>query len=814
MSAKVRQQNFDPRSSLLFLGSGFSCGAENIQNSNPPTGNELGKIFADLLKVGSKYELKDLADVMLKSRDHDLYQILYNNFTIRSLPQPHRDILKQPWRRIYTTNYDDAVEWHFAAEPMDRTPNSYSYQEKPPKHLRKNDVIHLHGYIRKCTRENVSEELLLGHQSYVEERLKGSPWYDVFSKDMDNASSIFFVGYSLSDFNIAAYLMQNPTLIQKTFFVTYDEPDQIFKTRVEPYGTICPIAVNGFADWCSNVQPIAEISDPKKLRSFTFLDPQKDDKINPKPTSPEIKDLMTFGHFNFSRLVSTFPNSDYVVQRQSALQDATLKLENSKTLVIHGYVGNGKTIFKNILALHLAKNGNRCFEYKHGIEIPEHELDYLRKSARLFPPIIFFSSYDDFRSAISQFSDMNENTRYVLEMDTGTFHVRQKELVDAALGNLEKTEINRLPEEDISDLRQLLDGAGLLRQNEFDALSGKNAILREYILDLFNNSAVRKKIRSVVSPLLENNRFKKFLVSSFIARVLDIELSPVFLRRILDFDPYDILSHGDESQGARDIFELGETLIQPRSAILVEFILKNFVEHDDIVTWVSELGAGAALVKNQEIEMDNVGSDRFNEAKHLLGNIFKYSNLKKMLGTDSEANSKISKIYETGRQNKYINKEPLFWLQYCIFQAQLEKLDLAEDYLKTAYERAQLIPRFRSYQLDTYALELNMRIEGAMPATSPVLRFEIIREKLGQIREMVGDGNHRYFAIQTLKELENFVFLRIKGMQRHEKVQLTYELNLIVARFENLPLEIKTQFGTNQVRDSIARAKNMLIVPE
>lgn len=803
--------NFDPKSSILFLGSGFSAEATNIAGKRPPIGNKLRDQFAELLAVEGDYELRDLSDVIAKSPDHDLYQILYNNFTIRSLPESHRSILRQPWRRIYTTNYDDAVEWHFDDEKKSRLPNSYSYKEKTPRYLRSNDIVHLHGYIRKCTRENISEELILGHRSYVEERLKKSPWYDLFSGDLDNASSIFFVGYSLLDFNITAYLMRNPLLVKKTYFIIRKEPDEIFKTRVKPYGNISPIAVKGFAGWCSDIQPIEAISDPRKLRSFFYLNPDKDDKIYSKPTSSEIRDLMTLGHFNFSRLVSSQPSGNYVVQRKNSLEHAASLLEHSQTLVIHGYIGNGKTIFKNILALHLAKSGYHCFSYRQGTEIPESEFDYLRQSSVQFPPVIFFSSYDDFRSSIGQFSEMNENTRYVLEMDTGTFYVRQKELANASLGKLEKIDVNRLQNHDVEELMSLLDGAGILRKNEFALLRMNNAQFREYVLDLFNNSAVRKRIESIVEPLLKNAQFKKFLIASFVVRILGIDLSAVFLRNVTGVDPYDLLSLGVDSQDARDLFDFGESRVQPRSSVLVEFILKNLIDHDDIAKWISELGTYAAGIKDQELERNNIGSTRFQEANHLLGNIFKFSNLRKVFGEEASATDIILKLYEKGRRDIYINREPLFWLQFCIFQAQLTNMGPAEDYLNTAYDRASAIEGYRTYQLDTYALAFYMRVEEMASASSSLQRFGLIYEKIQQVREMVNDGNHRNFALDTLSKVESFIGKRVGGMQMHEKVQLTYEFNLIADRLERLPVEIKTQFATDKVKDSIIVAKNILV---
>jgi hypothetical protein len=546
------------------------------------------------------------------------------------------------------------------------------------------------------------------------------------------------------------------------------------------------------------------------LHCLKLIDPSKDDKIYAKPTSPEIRDLMALGHFNFSRLVSTYPNSNYIVIRHSALDVAVAELERHTTLVLHSYVGNGKTIFKNALALRLAKEKRSCFEYRHGREVIECDIDYLRQLKSPNTPVIFFSSYDDFRAVIRQFSDMPADVRYVLEMDTGTFYVRQKELADIAPGKLGKVPLNKLRDEDISNLEDLLDKAGILQRDDFAVLKSKGAEFREYVLSLFKNAAVRKLIQNVAMSLLNNREFRKFLYASLIARVLDVEVSLVFLRRVTGVDPFDTLANNDLGH-ARDLFEVAETYIYPRSAVLAEFLLNDILDPDDIAHWLLELGFHAANVKAQEIERGNIGSSRFMEANHLLGAFFKFTDLANIFGKNRSGNDRIAEIYEKGRRNELINKEPLFWLQYSIFQASIDRLELAEQYIDTAYDRASAIAGFRTYQIDTYALSLYLRIEETMSATSAVSRLESICEKLGQVREMINDGSHRNFALVSLAKMGDFIKARLGGLQKHEKVRLVYELNLIINRLNALPIDIKVQFATDKIRDQIVLATQLLL---
>src|SRR6266851_10439068 len=76
----------DIEGSVLFLGSGFSRGAENIRGTKLPVGKELREELAAMLGIDSnEYDLKTIADEFVSRSDLNLYQTLYNLFTVRKL---------------------------------------------------------------------------------------------------------------------------------------------------------------------------------------------------------------------------------------------------------------------------------------------------------------------------------------------------------------------------------------------------------------------------------------------------------------------------------------------------------------------------------------------------------------------------------------------------------------------------------------------------------------------------------------------------------------------------------------------------------
>ena len=212
-----RLKTLDAPGSILFVGSGFLQGAKSIRDHNLPTGRELRTELARLLEVNSNdYDLQTLADEVSFRRDLNLYQTLYEMFTVKELQEYQTEILKLPWRRIYTTNYDDAVE--FSCLQNNKEALNFNYDDEKPRKLLNGSIIHLHGSIRSTNEDNVLHQLVLSEVSYVRQHFEKSLWYDDFIRDLRFCNACFFLGYSLKDYHISALLLKT-RLCEKGLFL-------------------------------------------------------------------------------------------------------------------------------------------------------------------------------------------------------------------------------------------------------------------------------------------------------------------------------------------------------------------------------------------------------------------------------------------------------------------------------------------------------------------------------------------------------------------------------------------------------------------
>ncbi|MGJ8621941.1 MAG: hypothetical protein ACSHW1_04130 [Yoonia sp.] len=153
--------NFNTERCLLFLGSGFSAAATNKRFEHPPVGNGLQReILSEIDEVNADIDLKDAASYAA-SRGVNLYGLLHDLFVITRLNEDQKTILGKRWRRIYTTNYDDAVEFFEKDSGTGSRRQSFSIDDDRPRKFPSNTVVHLHGYIHACDKKMFFHSLYL-----------------------------------------------------------------------------------------------------------------------------------------------------------------------------------------------------------------------------------------------------------------------------------------------------------------------------------------------------------------------------------------------------------------------------------------------------------------------------------------------------------------------------------------------------------------------------------------------------------------------------------------------------------------------------
>ncbi|MCG9079937.1 SIR2 family protein [Laribacter hongkongensis] len=779
---------FDPESSILFLGSGFSLGATNIAGKNPPNGAGLRRHFIEQLGLPSEttYDLQILTEEFAEKDAQKLRDELYRIFRVTTLSNAQKAILNERWRRIYTTNYDDAVEIHRLATKA--SPNAFDVSEAVPNKLPHGAVIHLHGSIRLITPDNLHRSLVLGEASYVNQNVVRSPWYDQFQRDLAFAGKLYIIGYSLADFHIAALLLENPTLAARTVFIQGPTPDPIFVRRTAKYGRTMFIGTERFADALACAP---RPSSPKldNLRSFRTLSPIRDRRASAQPTATEVYDLLVYGDFDPGRLARSQPGESYAIARADMVRAAADAVECKAALVVDARLGNGKTIFLHLLAFELVARGWTCFLFKPGHPEIAQEVAALSGIERL---VVFIEQYSAAQDTLKGLREALPNARLVIEVRTGTYEVRFHELVTLLPSPFDRVSLNALSRLEIKAFCKLCENAGL-RPPDIDRAGD----LRDILLDLFKNQAIRERVRVALTPLFEKRATRRILIMTMLIATHQGAVGAAFIRSVVGEDPFAALKPLEGL--SNEIFDISADNFRARSAVFSSFVLNDFIEPNEIADAVVDVTLAAAKRRSER------------PYRVLMSNMMAYGSLRQTLHGKGEFHSIIIGIYERLRYDERVNGEPLFWLQYAIAMAELSKLDIADEFIQTAYRKTEELPGFQTYQIDTQAFRIALMRARMEPRGREVFNIDRILSGLERIETMLTDSSHRTYAVRVLDGVQAFVAERHDDLAASEKIALQFWLLKIVKSLATLPDDFKATTNSEAVRAQIDAAAASLI---
>ena len=127
----------------------------------------------------------------------------------------HVILAKIPWRRVYTTNYDNCYEFAAMRSNLDWQPVTVDQEPDASSHR----IIHINGYAISLSFNTIATQIKLTHSSYSIENFVENKWAQQFRQDLNVAKAVIFVGYSMSDLDISRLLFSNPEIQRRTIFV-------------------------------------------------------------------------------------------------------------------------------------------------------------------------------------------------------------------------------------------------------------------------------------------------------------------------------------------------------------------------------------------------------------------------------------------------------------------------------------------------------------------------------------------------------------------------------------------------------------------
>ena len=167
---------------VLFVGAGYSRGATNWLGQPFKSAYELANHLALTAGLPEETPLDDAAEEFVNLHgEESLVRELKAEFTVDEITSTQKQIAELPWRRIYTTNYDNVLEKAYSELHRNLKPVTLSAEARLRVDLASETLcVHLNGFVELLTRETIGSELKLTDTSYLSASISESPWATMF----------------------------------------------------------------------------------------------------------------------------------------------------------------------------------------------------------------------------------------------------------------------------------------------------------------------------------------------------------------------------------------------------------------------------------------------------------------------------------------------------------------------------------------------------------------------------------------------------------------------------------------------------------
>lgn len=675
---------------ILFVGSGFANGAKNLRDEEFPVGNKLCERLIQDGKIDMtddpEEDLRDLGYVselyLENNTKRDLLKFLNKQFKCKMFTDDQRVISNLPWKRIYTTNYDNVLERLSMDAGINR--ESISPEKKSSEVLDlKNAIVHINGFVDSVTEENLESTFKLLAASYRKRTIPESDWAISLQNDILNAKCFICIGYSLDyDLELQQIFSVDEELKDKCLFVTW-KPSRRMRNNMDKFGYIYEEGTQGFAKAIqkslstgSSIEQVYTLNCLKEVTSFADDEPYV-------IVDKDITNLFFNGTIKMEALFSAEYNR-YIVNRESVKDIINDITGECRAVILHSDIGNGKSILVRLIEAMLLRQGKGKVYYLDKINsFLRDDLDHISMERGI--KYIFVENYNRIidSSDVRIFSMYNrDDIRFVFTVRSylnDNLYGRFIERFKISEAQISMYDINVMSNNEPLAMCRLLNKYALWGSNS--NLSQKQKLkyitkkckgeMKNIMLDVLKSDYMKRKIRKVVEALFENNDLKQITLLIFTCEIIALELTLSDI--ILLLGKQSITTEFTRNDKVREFLDFKRNVVSLKSPLVAYHIIQEYNYNEDIEKIIRKVMS----VLNEHSNISRY--------ENMLRMLISYSNLRMIFSKkDSQVNSKIIGVYELGKELTYHEKNPFFWLQYAIARMEIKDYQTADIYLKNA----------------------------------------------------------------------------------------------------------------------------------
>ncbi|EMK3363205.1 SIR2 family protein [Vibrio parahaemolyticus] len=689
------QRRISSGNAVLFTGAGFSLGARNILGSEPPMAKELARKLSQLSKLDEESDdLMFASEVALELNDHSsILDLLKDNYTLNKVSSSHEDICNLPWKRFYTTNYDNSIE--LSSLNKNKRVESIDISSDPIDYIKKKNVcLHINGKIEGSNESDLIDKIKLSDASYLSaDSFIKSKWKYHFNRDLERASAIVFVGYSMYDIDIKKILFDNPEFVDKTYFVVRDGASFQETFIIKKFGHILPIGIDNFSNLVSLIS--LNNDDETHLESLVPYE-VIEDTVSIRDTDSER--FLLYGDYKENVLQTSFidHNSIPFSTKREHIDSCLEHIGNGSSIIIQSDLGNGKSIYLEMLKFELSMNGFKVFSLENNGGDYIADIEYL-ESLDINSIVVV----DDFSNNIDLLSYIKETKPANVQFILSERNPSLLNSIDNFDVNFVEINVNLLDDIAIEKIISIIDNLGawdtfssLSQEKKIERIKGKfNSQLSLILLGLLNSPNIKGKIQSQTEVIYKNGDYKDVVFAICLCEVVNIRATSSIISELIDNN--EIFGTSLRSLPEfRTLFKVENNEIKSKSSVLALSLLNNSFSETYVLDKLLEIVNRLDKDRNKEKDLDK-----------MLTSLLRFRFVEMIL---PQKKNILNRYYERLKVDcQWLMRSPHYWVQYAMCKLAFDDYKKAQDYLTTAYEQARMKHKgFYTDDIDTQQARL------------------------------------------------------------------------------------------------------------
>lgn len=765
---------------VLFLGAGFSREAINRNKKTIPTAKEFAKFLAAEIDQEPDVPLTIVSELYQDTKPDKLalLKLIKSTFTVENITAAQEAILRYPWKRIYTTNYDDVAE-HVKA-PDGTIPSSYSRHNTPLEFEDgRRQIIHLNGLVSEIKHGSEVDDLALTLASYIDASFYSSPWATVFRQDLILASCVIFVGYSMYDTDVSYIVGKNPAIKDKTFLIQHEalsQPDKLFLSR---FGHVLPVGLDNFATAINSVLDAGvstrSLKGPENFEEILLPKSPAHRSV----TDGDIEALLVRGIYDRELYWSSklTDGRSYVTPRAAAAEALRSLRDEGAICVLHSHLGNGKSFVVEQVIFSLLQDGFRVFTLKRNSDNFATDIEFFGDVKRY---VIIVEEMVDNDDVIGILTSQLGRCRLLVTVRTSALEVKVDDVFNLVRVKPIELDVNKLHPSDIDSLVPYLNsGAYWSHVDNVGNLDSK----RKYISKRCN-AEMQSVSLGIIRSLAQNEKIKDFfrrplglahdsIVLAMMLSYFEMYPSFEFMSELLGKDIFS-LREGMKDAFIADFFAVEGNSIGARSPILAQYILQNFVSDDAL------LSISAKALRNS--------SDRHTRAERYRtfnSKIMQFSNISRILSNTPNKNLKIREYYDNVGEIGYKDFSPYYWLQYAIASSADRDYLAADRYYRESMKILERRSDFYRYKIENSFAMFLLDSRSETDLWDDYVQAFLDASRLSKVHTAIREtGTHPYKVVEKFYE---YLQRRASFIKRADRERILEDLDAWLVRLDSLP---------------------------